>query len=159
MNYYFTDIEIDQLITEKKIFPGTTKDIMNYKETDGHKNSSIEIHKNDGSLFVIRLRQNLNNVNDFSVILGYQGKGNNTIFKLRRYNGKSHQHTNRIEGNKFYDFHIHSATQRYQDLGLKEESFSEETDRYADIKGALKCMIEDCNITVQNDPQVNLFEE
>ncbi len=159
MNYYFTDIEIDKLLTEKKIFPGMIKDLLSFKETDGHKNSSIEIQKNDGSQFVIKLRQNVNNVNDFSVILGYQSKGSNTIFKLRRYNGKSHQHTNRIEENKFYDFHIHTATQRYQDLGCKEESFSEETDKYADIRGALKCMIEDCNITIQNEPQTDLFEE
>jgi hypothetical protein len=29
---------------------------------------------------------------------------------LRRCNGKSHEHTNIIESDKFYDFHIHTAT-------------------------------------------------
>ncbi|MDZ7814842.1 MAG: DUF1828 domain-containing protein [Planctomycetota bacterium] len=39
---------------------------------------------------------------------------------MRRYNGKSHQHTNKIEGNTFFDFHIHQATERYQEFGERE---------------------------------------
>ncbi|MGR3293571.1 MAG: hypothetical protein ACUZ9M_06090 [Candidatus Scalindua sp.] len=68
-------------------------------------------------------------------------------FKLRRHNGKSHEHSNKLEGVKFYDFHIHFATQRYQDEGRKEESYAEVTDRYSDIKEALNCLLEDCNIS------------
>ena len=58
-----------------------------------------------------------------------------------------------LEGNKFYDFHIHFATQRYQDTNRKEESYAEETTRYSDIKGALSCLINDCNIKTIINPQ------
>jgi hypothetical protein len=34
----------------------------------------------------------------------------------------------RIEGNSMYDFHIHTATEHYQDLGAKEDHFAEKTD-------------------------------
>ena len=78
-------------------------------------------------------------------------------FKLRRYNGKSHEHSNKLENVKFYDFHIHFATQRYQDEGRKEESYAEVADRYSDINEALSCLLEDCNIKIKQDPQMNFF--
>ena len=81
----------------------------------------------------------------------------NSIFKIRRYNGKSHQHGNKIEGDVMYDFHIHMATERYQIAGYpKEESYAEPTDRYSDIHGALRCMMEDCNIIAPNDVQLEI---
>ena len=84
---------------------------------------------------------------DFSAILGFNPSKINTLFLLRRYNGKSHQHSNKIENQKpFYDFHIHYATERYQKVGLKEEYYAEQTDRYSDIHGALKCLFDDCNV-------------
>jgi hypothetical protein len=44
---------------------------------------------------------------------------------LRRHNGKSHEHTNQIEAGAFYDFHIHRATERYQELGMREDAYAE----------------------------------
>lgn len=159
MNYYFTDEEIQSLIAEEKPFRGLIDEMMNFKESDGHKRGSVEIARVDGSLFVIKLRQNLNNVNDFSAIMAFQERGCNKDFKIRRYNGKSHEHSNKLEGDKFYTFHIHMATQRYQDVGRKEESFAEATDRYSDLKGALKCLLKDCNVTTKLNPQTSLFSE
>ena len=157
MGYYFTDEEINSLISEEKIFPGSIEEIMNFKESDGHKRASIELPRSDGSRFIIKLRQNQNDINDFSAIIAFQEKTSNKDFKLRRYNGKSQEHSNKLEGNKFYAFHIHFATQRYQDAGRKEESYAEETVRYANIKGALKCLIQDCNVKIKLNPQMNLF--
>jgi len=54
---------------------------------------------------------------DFSIILAYCPEASNQLFRLRRYNGKSHEHTNTIEADKFYNYHIHTATERYQELG------------------------------------------
>ncbi len=159
MSYYFTDQEISSLISEEKIFPGSPEEIMSFKESDGHKKASVELPCSDGSRFIIKLRQNQNNVNDFSAIFAFQEKGNSKDFKLRRYNGKSHEHSNKLESHKFYAFHIHIATQRYQDAGRKEESFAEETDRYSEINGALRCLLLDCNVKTKLDPQTNLFEE
>lgn len=157
MSYYFTDDEINALITEEKTHTGTIHDIMNFKESDGHKRTSFDIIRPDESRFIIKLRQNVNDMNDFSAIIAFQEKGNNRDFKLRRYNGKSHEHSNKLEGAKFYDFHIHFATQRYQDEGRKEESYAETTDRYSDIKEALNCLLKDCNVKIKKDRQMDLL--
>ena len=76
------------------------------------------------------------------------------IFRLLRYNGRSHPHTNTIEGDRFYDFHIHKATERYQKKGQKEESYAEVTDRYRDLDGASICMIKDAEF---EDPEPKLL--
>ena len=112
-----------------------------------------------GNHFIIKLRQNTNVINDFSAILAFRKKGYTNDFKLKRYNGKSHEHSNKLEGEKFYDFHIHIATQRYQDIGKKEESYGKITDRFSNLRGALKCLIEDCNVRTTLNTQANLFEE
>ena len=158
MSYYFMDDEIGQLILEKKYYNGTMVDLLNFKESDGHKKASVEILQPDGNMFIIKLRQNVNNINDFSAIFAYQAKRSNKDFKLRRYNGKSHEHTNSLENKRFYNFHIHYATQRYQDAGCKEEKYAEETDRYSDCRGALKCLLADCNIQIKTDNQTSLFD-
>ena len=80
----------------------------------------------------------------------------NQLFKLRRYNGKSHSHTNKIEKNSMYNFHIHTATQRYQKIGMKEESYAEETTRYADLRGAINCLIADCGFVLPPELQMEM---
>jgi hypothetical protein len=81
------------------------------------------------------------------------------LFRLRRYNGKSHQHTNGIENETFYNFHIHRATERYQDLGMREDTFAEATERYGDMEGAIRCMLSDCGFVPPDDGQGRLFGE
>jgi len=88
-----------------------------------------------GSRFRLLIRQSPFNPLDFSVILGYLPENVSGLFRLRRYNGKSHKHTNRIEGSKFYEFHIHIATERYQDRGMDEDGFAEPTSRFSDLNG------------------------
>ena len=83
----------------------------------------------------------------------------NQLFRLRRYNGKSHEHTNTLEGKTLYGFHIHTATERYQESGLREDTFAELSDQYADFHGARQCMIKDCGFEVPAEPQGRLFEE
>ena len=68
------------------------------------------------------LRQNKINRLDFSVILAVRVPQSNLLFRLRRYNGKSHEHTNHIEGDTFYDYHIHMATERYQEIGTRKDA-------------------------------------
>jgi hypothetical protein len=159
MSYYFTDEEINSLISEEKNFLGSIEEIMIYKESDGHKRASIELPRSDGNRFIIQLRQNQNDINDFSAIIAFQEKNSNKDFKLMRYNGKSHEHSNKLEGNRYYAFHIHMATQRYQDAGRKEESYAEETNRYSDIKGALRCLLQDCNVKIKLNPQTSLLNK
>lgn len=86
-------------------------------------------------------------------------KDSNQLFRLRRYNGKSHEHTNRIEGNSFYDFHVHMATERYQELGAREDAFAVPSADYWDIQSAMRCLFRDCAISVPATEQPTLFEE
>jgi len=73
--------------------------------------------------------------------------------------GKVTSIRNHIEKNTFYDFHIHMATVRYQDLGTREDAYAEPTDRFSDFHSALVCMLEDCGFDVQKGPKKKLFEE
>ena len=147
----FTDKEINDLINERKSLPFQWK--LNLREKRGHREQSADASGDSGHEFQIILRQSKTNVLDFSVILAVKVPGSNRLFRLRRYNGKSHEHTNNIEMCKFYDFHIHQATERYQDAGGREDGFAEVTDRYVDLRGALLCLLEDAgfqqNSTVQ----------
>ena len=82
---------------------------------------------------------------DFSIILAVQIPQSNQLFRLQRYNGNSHQHTNLIEKETFRDFHIHRATERYQLVGVREDAYATPTARYGDFDGALDCLYDDSN--------------
>ena len=79
------------------------------------------------------------------------------MFRLRRYNGKSHQHKNHIEKDVIYDFHIHYATERYQLIGKKEESFAVASDRYSTLHEAVGCLISDCGFVLPEGDQGDMF--
>ncbi len=154
----YSDAEIEALISEPKLLPADYRARLILSQKRGHRERELEVDGSNGNRFVLMLRQGDYNVLDFSIILGVVSKETNLVFRLRRYNGKSHEHTNRIEGDSFYGFHIHTATERYQDLGPKEDSFAEPTDRYGDFNGAVMCMIEDCGFRIQPGSQTDLFE-
>ncbi|MGO9060397.1 MAG: hypothetical protein ACLQU2_23895 [Candidatus Binataceae bacterium] len=90
------------------------------------------------------------------MILAYLPENVTGLFRLRRYNGKSHEHTNQIEKNTFYGYHIHTATERYQELGMDEDGFAQPTARFSDLSGALNCMIEDCGFDLPPEQQFKL---
>ncbi len=138
-----TDQQIAQLLSEDKPLPENFQERIRLKPKRGHKEAELDVEGADGSSFRLILRQSALNPLDFSVILAYQIPHTNVFFRLQRYNGKSHEHTNKLEGDRFYDFHIHKATQRYQESGLREDAFAEPTTRYADFDGALRCLWED----------------
>lgn len=81
---------------------------------------------------------------DFSVILGYVPPERLKLFRLRRCNGL-HEHTNRLEHNRFRGFHIHYATQRYQEAGWDIDDFAEQTDQYGTLDEAIEVFLDDCN--------------
>lgn len=103
-------------------------------------------------------RQNRINGLDFSVILAVLVAQSTQVFRLRRYNGRSHEHTNQIEHETFYDFHIHLATERYQERGAREDAYARPTDRYGTFRGALDCLFTDANFSVPSRAQGNLFD-
>lgn len=155
MDLFLPDKQIEELLAEEKRTNILLRDLWSLKDKRSHRENDLIIPREDGSQFKIILRQNTINVLDFSVILAFTPKGSNQDFKLCRYNGKSHQHSNKIEKQTFYDFHIHQAKERYQRAGFKEESYAETTTRYSDIKTAFTCMVTDYNIVFENDNQLD----
>jgi hypothetical protein len=161
-DFLLTDLEIRGLISERKVIKYDLHYLLSkakIKANSGHKEYDIETNRDDGSKFKIMIRQNIQNHLDFSIILGFIHANSNILFRLTRYNGKSHEHQNKLEkGPRFYDFHIHLATERYQLVDCyKEEHFAESTNRYSDINSAWNCFIFDCNIILPNSAQPKIF--
>ena len=155
----FSDTDITTLLQERKTLPKDFHSKIRLRDKRGHKEQELDIQGVSGNQFRLILRQSESNALDFSIILAYCPAETNQLFRLRRYNSKSHEHTNTIESVKFYDFHIHTATERYQELGTREDAYAEPSNRFFDFHSAINCMLSDCGFDVPEDPQQNLFEE
>jgi hypothetical protein len=153
-----TDVAIESLIKQPKHLPRDYREVLKkMKEEDVHKRSELRVTSVEDDVFFIKVRVNKLNQLDFSVILAYERRETTGFFLLRRYNGKSHEHTNPLEGNRFRDFHIHLATERYQQADFKEECYAAVTNRYSDWWGALNCLIADCGFIPPSDEPAPMF--
>jgi hypothetical protein len=101
---------------------------------------------------------------DFSIILIFRDE-DGTEFNLCRYNGKHpSQHTNKLEKSKGLPdssfrnaFHIHMATQRYQEEGLNIDSYAEVTNEYSSFDTALRTFVRTNGFSVSGD-EPSLFD-
>ena len=159
MEVTYLDAEIAALVKERKQVPANWSSRIRLLSKRGHKQRNLDLMGATGNKFQLILRQSGINVLDFSVILAVRVPNSNRLFRLRRYNGKSHEHSNRIEGERLYGFHIHMATERYQVFGYREDTYAELTERYADFRGAIDCLIEDANLVLHRNNQGTLFKE
>lgn len=157
MTIKLTDNDIDALIAEKKTVPLNFKESFRFKKKFKHKQSNQLVKGANGNAFNVIIRQNTINIFDFSVILAFVPPNTKNDFILRRYNGSSHEHTNKIEGDTLDSFHIHAATERYQERGMDEEAFATPTTRYSTVGDALDCLIEDCGFELVGG-QAKLFQ-
>ena len=165
-NFFLTNAEIQDLIDEPKLIDCSPVSLLRNMKSRGGRALSHIYHSHrfpraegEGD-WLIYLRRNKLKPLDFSCGLGFIPQGRNQAFMLRRYNGKSHEHTNRLERQRpFYDFHIHQATERYQTSSYSDEHYAMITDGYVDLAGALKCLIDDCQIIDRSDQakQTELF--
>ena len=156
MTLTYTDEEIVALVEERKRFPQNwdTKVLRHNKL--GRREGSIECTGDKGNKFRLIFRHSNSNLLDFSVILAVQVPMSNHWFRLRRCNGKSHEHTNHIEGITFYDFHIHQATEKYQEIGSREDAYAVAIDKYDDFDGAVDYMIQESNFDAPPKEQLRL---
>ena len=152
-NLFFTDREIQDLVDESKVMPCPAHDLLSGMKTKSgigasHSQTTFKFSRNNGDgKWLIYLRLSNENSFDFSCGLGFIPKNKTVAFTLRRYNGKSHEHTNQLETKiPFYDFHIHKATERYQKSSYDDEHYAEPTDRYTDIYGAFDALLIDCKV-------------
>ena len=158
MAIIFSDLEISSLLDERKQLPDDWRNRIRFsRQKLNHEEGFLNVTGDSGNDFRIIARRNTLNQLDFSVILAVQVQGTNRLFRLRRHNGRSHEHTNRIEQQTFYDFHIHYATERYQALGMREDGYAEVTDRYGAFHQALDCLIRDANFIDNNRQQLSMF--
>ena len=148
-----TDNQIDALIQERKPLPANWRDRTRMMAKRGHDEQHLDLTGDAGTGFRLMFRQSRINRLDFSVILAVLVPQSTQVFRLRRYNGRSHEHTNPIENEVFYDFHIHLATERYQAIGAREDAYARPTDRYSDFRGALNCLFADANVSVPLEAQ------
>ena len=153
----YTDREINAFIREPKHLPSDFRKRLKLRDKRGHREKEFSVSGNEHNEFRIILRQNKRNSLDFSVILALDPPDTNQLFRLRRYNGKSHEHTNPIEKQKFYDFHVHMATERYQDRGGREDAYAEPSDRFNDFDTALAYLFKDCNFRHPPQDQQEFF--
>ncbi len=150
----YSDQEIAELIQERKVLPD---DWRNKLLSPKNKKQELFVTGDNGNEFRIIARQNNSRPLDFSVILTVLVPLSNRNFRLLRYNGSTNPHTNRIESEEVSGFHIHFATERYQQRGQKEEAYAEQTERYSDFDGALQCLIDDANFEEPPQLQAQLF--
>jgi len=148
-----SDQDIASLIQEKKPLPPDYQRRLKLRRKRGHREASLDITGVQAHEFRLILRQNAFNPLDFSVILAYLPAGTNRLFRLCRYNGKSHEHTNSIENQKFYEFHTHRATERYQEIGANEDAYAEPAEGFGTLRGALSCMFAECGFEVPPNVQ------
>ena len=158
MAVMYTDHEIKLLVHERKPLPSNWRDRTRMKPKRGHDEQHLDITGGAGTEFRLILRQSRINVLDFSIILAVLVPQSTQVFRLRRYNGKSHEHTNHIEDETFYDFHIHLATERYQEFGAREDAYAQPTDRYGTFRAALDCLLADTGFSVPPVPQGNILD-
>lgn len=118
---------------------------------------------NQSDRFKLYMRQSTLNENDFSCGISYLASNENDI-TLARYNGSSHVHVNKSDGQKFiFECHIHYANEESLKVSKKIENFAIKTQRYTNLSGAIQCVLKDFNIIDINIGQLieqgGLFDE
>lgn len=161
------DTEIAALISEPKPLPENWPSHFRVKEKSRYQyeEQSVEITGTNGNVFRVILRRNRINIFDFSIILMFRDKDGKE-YRLLRYNGKHpSEHTNKWEKehghlNHTFSpvFHIHRATERYQESGYPIDGFAARTTAYYDFHSALDRFLKDSNLLPPKGPQLSLFE-
>ena len=159
MSIILTDQEIQNLLEEPKRLPADYHQKLVPKPKRGHDECQLDIVGDAGNSFCVLIRRSQLSPLDFSIILRFDPKGSSQTLRLKRYNGKSHEHANKLEKQgPFYDFHIHTATERYQKAGLREDWYAEVTNRFGDWRTALDCLLAECGFVIPTN-DAPLLEE
>ena len=125
---------------------------------------SLELCSNDEEYrFKLYMRQSTLDDDNFSCGLSYLESNENDI-TLARYNGSSHVHVNKCDGQRFdFECHIHEANEESLKVSKKIENFAIKTNRYTNLSGAIQCVLKDFNIIDINIGQLikqgGLFDE
>ena len=156
MKDILSDQKIAALIKERKV-PDNKRSKFRKTAHRGNNLYRLNVTGEEGNKFRVTVRVSISNKLNFSVILSVKVPPPKKFFRLKRYNGDYHLHTNTIEDEEVNGFHIHTATERYQIDGPREEAYAKPTERYTDVNGALECLFADANFEDPNALQDTLF--
>jgi hypothetical protein len=157
-----TDEIIKLLLTSPKTIKSKRpKEVLKARHTE----KNLDVITDDGKhSFTLIIRQSTSISDNFTCGLLWHAAAGQKIM-LTRYNGSDHPHANPLEDESFeFACHIHRATERYISIGRKPEHYAQPTTRYQNVDDALKCLMDDCNISwhaepnKDNDSQGNLFQ-
>ena len=141
-----TDAEISALMAEQKILSTAWREESPVITKRNDRQRSVQVSGETGREFVVIARQDQADRNNFSLVLALAET--RRLFRLRRYDGGSHRHRNRIEHERVTGCHIHQATERYQRYAnAREDGFAVATDRYSDLGEAWRSLIDDANMS------------
>ncbi len=142
-----TDQQIQKFISEIKLIDKDWK--PSFRDRKSYFESKNEFIGEEGNIYKIIIKYSKINPLDFSVIFGIMLEGK--LFRVKRYNGDAGDHTNSIERDRIEGFHIHKATQIYQENGFREDAFAIKTTKFSDWKSALKLMLAENNFLLKVD--------
>jgi hypothetical protein len=117
------------------------------KDVEQMRRRNFEVVSLDGhQRFAVYTRLNLLMASDYSAGIRWIRPSGDEV-PLARYNGPSHEHTNRIERDRMsFQTHVHLATERYQQAGYKTDGFARAINDYQDIDSALVVLCREWNI-------------
>jgi len=110
------------------------------REKPSHIESTCEAVSDAGDDFLIYMRQSKILNDDFSCGIKWKTSDGEWVV-LARYNGSSHVHTNRIDGEVFVQqCHVHQITVEAVERGWSHENYAVASDAYATLNEA-KCLL------------------
>lgn len=124
------------------------------KRNSAFNEAQLEVMGEKGHTFKLIATRSTRDPTDFSVIMLYLDKRTGEKLILVRHNG-DHKHTNMIEGDHLKGCHIHMATQRYQERGLRADAYATKTEEYSSFGTALDSMINKYNFKVPGRPKID----
>ena len=139
--------------------PDWTQQFDRFKDRDDRYEAEVDFVGAAGTHFRIIARRSRVRMDSFSVIL-MAILPENPEFRLLRYDGSNHNHTNHVEDNRIVrQPHIHRATQRYQEAQrqLPHDGYAEPTDRYQDLAGAWNCFRSDLDLQYPEEHQIGML--
>ena len=144
-----SDVRIAAMITEPKALPENWhQELANLKNRAGRYESEVDLTGANGTRFRIIVSQRHQNTDDYTIIL-LLNSTTRPRFRILRYDGSGHDHSNTLEGNLIVSKpHIHRATERYQIAthNRRPDGYAEETQRYQNLAGAWDCFRVDVNL-------------
>lgn len=154
------DIISAELLDQLKGCPKTVNNwICKDREKPSHIESTCEAASDAGDDFLIYLRQNKSLRDDFSCGIKWKTPDGEWVV-LARYNGSSHIHTNKLDGEVFIQqCHIHQITVEAVQLGWSYENHAVACDDYASLDEAKRLLARDFNVheLVPDTSQLNLW--